>query len=118
MTSLNVQGVKPQRPLIGHGGKIVAIGNDNLAVCQGRSDDLLHMLPAVGDEKVQLRRRGETLTAMANYPADFLPKKTVGGFPGQDHRQTQVGKMAGQKPGLGGLADAVKTFQGNEPSPV
>jgi len=43
----DLSGIEAADPLIGHGGKVIAVENDDLATLQGRGDELFHVLTPV-----------------------------------------------------------------------
>jgi len=71
----NLQGIETDRPLIGGGGKIVTVGENNITGRQTRSDYLFHMLPAVAEKEVEFLLVGDLLPAHEQIPD--LPRQDV-----------------------------------------
>jgi len=108
----DLAGVETADALVGHGGKIVAVKNDDLSGLQGGLDEGFDVLAAILEEELQFFLGGEAPGRGGLPEAGAVG--AVGGFPGGDDTVALGAKRLREESDLGGLAGAVDAFDDDE----
>ena len=101
--------VESAHALVGHGGEIIAIEDDDFSALQGRVNKGFHMLGAILVEKFQFLF-GREAPGSGGFP-EPATEGSVGGFTRENHPVTLCPQGFGEEAGLGRLAGAVDPFQ-------
>ncbi len=99
-------------PLVGHGGVVVAVGDDGLALCEPAGDLL------VVPDAVKEKERGKAAVARGLLPREGATERLAvlggRGLGGEHHGAPDGLQRGGQGAHLGGLSGAVHAVKDNE----
>lgn len=103
-------------PLVGHGGEIIAVEDDNATVLNGGGDDLLDMFTAVPDEIVEFLLDAQP--ACGGTFSEFTAPGAIGGFEALDDLVTILSQGISQHGGLGGFPGSIDALDDDQLSLV
>ena len=112
VATADVRGVEAARALVGHGGKVVAVEDDDLARGEGGLDQLVDVLAAIEQEKFEFLLRGES--AGGGGLAEAGAVGPVGGLAAEDDLAAGGAEPVGEESRLGGFSGAVDPFEHDE----
>jgi len=105
--------IKAGSPLVGDGGKIITVTEDDLSRLQGRREDFLDMFFSVGQKEVKFLFLADGVTMRIEF-ANLSAVDPFGGLPGTQHRKSLFLQGIGEKLELGGFTSSVSSFKDDE----
>ena len=105
-------GIEAPYALVGHGGEVVTIENDDLTSLQGGFDESLDVLAAVLVEELQFLLGGKT--AGSGGFTEPAPKGAIGRFARERDAVALLAESGSEEFRLGGFPGAVDAFEDNE----
>ena len=112
VAAADFHGIEAAGTLVGHGGEVVAIKDDDLAGGEGGADEFFDVLLAVAEEEFEFFGGGQA--AGGGGFAEFAAPGAVGGFAAGDDLAAVAGEPLGEAAGLGAFAGAIDAFEHDE----
>ena len=106
--------VDAARTLVGHGGKVITVKDDDAATLDGRNDELLDVLAPVVDEVFQLIFYAEP--ARGCTVSELLSPRSIGRLEALHNLATALSQSFGEHGGLSRLSRPIDAFDDNEVS--